>query len=113
MFSAYSRNTVRKHLLMKSFQFSPVQSCFVKFSLSVMSPVWVNCNVCRRTGCRLQAKLNITNCGFIFCSNCKAAAARRVCRACQGRCKRTVPLDSKAPREVRSLFESIATKIKK
>ena len=39
--------------------------------------------------------------------------ARRVCLDCMGRCKRSVPLDRKAPREVRLLFESVATKVKK
>ena len=78
-----------------------------------MAPVWLHCNICRRTARQVTTRLNLTNCGFCFCCDCAAAAARRVCRACRGQCRRSLPLDSKAPREVRLLFESVATKIRK
>ena len=56
----------------------------------------------------------MTNCGFIYCSDCAATTAKRICRACRGgQCKRSVQLNSRAPREVRQLFESLATKIRK
>ena len=78
-----------------------------------MAPVWLNCNLCRRTGSQVTARLNMTNCGLIFCSDCTGSLSRRICRACQGSCKRSVKLNSQAPREVRSCFESLETKIKK
>lgn len=77
-----------------------------------MAPAWLHCNVCRRTASQLHSRLNITSCGFLFCSSCAAATARRFCRACRGPCRRSLRLDSQAPREVRELFESLATKIK-
>ena len=60
-----------------------------------------------------MARLNMTNCGLIFCTDCTASLSKRVCRACRGKCKRSVRLNRQAPREVRSLFESFETKIKK
>ena len=78
-----------------------------------MAPIWLHCNICRRTARQVSSRLNLTNCGFCFCWECRGATTRRFCQDCQGRCRRNVPLDRKAPREVRKLFESVATKINK
>ena len=77
-----------------------------------MPPVWFHCNLCRRHSSQVQASLHLTNCGRVFCSDCEVSLARRFCRDCQGRCK-SIPLNSKAPKEVKGLFESLGTKIEK
>ena len=81
-----------------------------------MPPVWLHCNLCRRTPSQFKVslQLHMTNCGLVFCSGCGATRlARRVCRACHGRCKRSLPLNGKAPREVKALFEDLGAKIRK
>ena len=78
-----------------------------------MPPVWFHCNLCRRPASQVKASLHLTNCGRVFCSDCGASLARRFCRDCQGRCKRSIPLNSRAPKEVKVLFENLGVKIKK
>ena len=78
-------------------------------------PYWLVCQICRRSGISVGlANLNMTNCGLIYCTNCTGRLGRRVCEACQVvsvGCKRTVRLNSRAPREVWSLFGSFERKI--
>ena len=63
---------------------------------------------------KVQTKLSMTNCGLLYCLDCTARLSKRVCKACRVvGCKRSVKLNSKAPREVRSLFESFDRKINK
>ena len=106
--------------IIASHQSSQVQSQFsFKFyqrSLQCrvrMAPKWVHCNVCRRGRGQLRTRLNLTNCGYMFCTSCSLAADRRWCPDCLGRCRRTLMLTSQAPDEVKALFEGVAVKIKK
>ena len=71
-----------------------------------MRPEWLHCNICKISADHLKTGLNITNCGTVFCSDCRGTITTRVCQDCLGPCKRSLPLDGRAPEEVKLLFES-------
>ena len=72
-------------------------------------PFWLHCNFCFN---REAQKYKMTNCGIVLCDSekCLGVVTTRMCKDCQGPCKRLKDLDT-APEEVLSLFEPISAQI--
>jgi len=76
-----------------------------------MVPVWLHCNICKRS--EVKGNFHITNCGIVFCKDCKEVINSRSCKDCLGPCKRSLPLDRNAPEEVKCLFESVESQVER